>query len=64
MEKLIAIISGDGTVVLETENIKGQGCDKVADQIMVQLGAKTNSEKKKPEYWDGGDDPVKILSNL
>ena len=32
-----------------------------ADEIVVKMGATVTQEKKKPEYWDGGEDPVKVI---
>ena len=60
-EKLIVTIDGNGGIEVETEGFTGKVCDKVADEIVVKMGAAVTQEKKKPEYWDGGEDPVKVI---
>lgn len=62
-EKLVVILDGNGNIEVETQGFQGKVCDKVADQIMVSLGAQVVKEAKKDEYWDEGNDPVKVLSN-
>ena len=60
-EKLIVTLDGNGDIEVETEGFTGKVCDKVADEIVVKMGATVTQEKKKPEYWDGGEDPVKVI---
>ena len=60
-EKLIVTLDGQGGIEVETEGFNGKVCDKVADEIVVKMGATVTQEKKKPEYWDGGEDPVKVI---
>ena len=60
-EKLIVTLDGNGSIEVETEGFTGKVCDKVANEIVVKMGATVTQEKKKPEYWDGGEDPVKVI---
>lgn len=60
-EKLIVTLDGNGGIEVETEGFTGKVCDKVADEIVVKMGATVTQEKKKPEYWDDGEDPVKVI---
>lgn len=62
-EKLIVYLDGKGKIELETQGFQGKVCDKVADQIMVSMGGRVTKDAKKPEYWDDGADPVKVLTN-
>ena len=59
--KLLVTLDGNGGIEVETEGFTGKVCDKVADEIVVKMGATVTQEKKKPEYWDGGEDPVKVI---
>ena len=49
-EKLIVTLDGNGGIEVETEGFTGKVCDKVADEIVVKMGATVTQEKKKPEY--------------
>ena len=60
-EKLIVILDGNGGIEIDTQGFTGKVCDKVADEIVVRMGGTVMQEKKKPEYWDGGEDPVKVI---
>ena len=62
-ETLIVYLDGKGKIELETQGFQGKGGDKVADQIMVSIGGRVTKDAKKPEYWDDGADPVKVLAN-
>ena len=44
------IIDNDGTVHIDLIGYEGQGCDKVANEIIRALGKKVDS-KTKPEYY-------------
>ena len=46
-----------------SESVSEGHPDKVADQIMVSMGGRVTKDAKKPEYWDDGADPVKVLAN-
>ena len=60
-EKLIMTLDGKGNIELETQGFTGKVCGKVADEIVVRMGGTVTQEKKKSEYWDKGDDPVKVI---
>lgn len=62
-EKLILTLDGNGGIEVETQGFAGKVCDKVADEILVSMNGKIVREKKKPEYWDDGSDPVKVILN-
>ena len=55
------IDDNNGGIEIDTQGFTGKVCDKVADEIVVRMGGTVMQEKKKPEYWDGGEDPVKVI---
>lgn len=62
-EKLIITFDGNGNIEVETEGIKGAGCEKTVDHILVGIGAKAVDRQRTKEFFeDGGDDPVKVLT--
>ena len=44
-EKLIVTLDGQGGIEVETEGFTGKVCDKVADEIVVRMGAAVTQEK-------------------
>ena len=62
-EKLIITFDGQGNLDIETAGIKGQGCEKVVDEILVGIGGKAVDTRRTREFYeDDGDDPVKVLT--
>lgn len=58
------IIAGDGTVEIETTGFTGKVCEKTASKIITSLNGTVEKEEKKPEYWEDGDSPVKVLQSF
>ncbi len=44
-------IKPDGTVEVDLQGFKGQGCSQTADEVMKNLGKDINKDKKR-EYFD------------
>lgn len=61
-ETITMIIGGDGQVELETSGFKGKQCEKTTNKILVSLNGKVVDDQKKSEYYEDGDDPVKVLN--
>lgn len=62
-ERLILTLDGQGKIEVETQGFTGKVCDQVADEIVLNMGGKVTNEKKKTEYWEDGNDPVKVILN-
>jgi hypothetical protein len=55
MSKIICRIAKDGTVTVEVDGMKGEGCHDVTRAFQLALG-QTVEEVTKPEYYDQIDD--------
>jgi hypothetical protein len=44
-------INPDGTVDIDLIGFKGQGCEKIADEIAKALGEKIKKNQKQPDYY-------------
>ena len=63
-QRLNVVIKDDGTVQVETlSGFKGQSCSKESEQLLVAIGGTKIEERKKPEFYDDGDDPVSVFNS-
>lgn len=62
-EKMVVILDGKGNIEVETQNFVGKACDSTVDKIMVAIGGQVVKDVKKPEYYEDGDDPVRVFTN-
>lgn len=58
--KVILVISKTGDVSFKLEGFAGQGCTKVADDVVNALGTELKREKT-PEYYLAGGAPEGVL---
>lgn len=62
MDEIITlVIDGDGNITTETQGFTGQACEKTVGRLLQSIGGQVIEDKKKPEYYEDGDDPVKVL---
>lgn len=51
-----------GQVEIHTEGFHGKTCEDVANQILVGLNGKTVEDRKTPEYYEDGNNPVEVFT--
>lgn len=61
-ETITIILDKNGGMEIETHNFQGAVCEKVCEQILVGMGGTATKQTKKPEYYEGGDNPVEVLT--
>ena len=60
-ERIEIHIKESGEIHWETSGFQGETCAKEAERVMQAIGGTVVEEKKKPEYYEGGDNPVSVL---
>lgn len=60
-ESFEVIIDGEGNIEAKTIGIKGKTCDNVMSKIMVGIGAEDIKTGHTSEFFEDGDDPVKVI---
>ena len=61
-EKRVTVTVKDtGEITVNQEGFHGSVCAKEAEQLLQAIGGSLIETKKKPEYYEDGDNPVSIL---
>jgi len=60
-ERIEFHIKESGEITWSTSGFHGDTCVKEAERVMQAIGGTVIEEKKKPEYYEDGDNPVSVL---
>lgn len=60
-ERIEFHIKESGEITYETFGFQGETCAKEAERLMQAIGGTVVEDRKKPEYYEEGDNPVSIL---
>ena len=61
-EKRVTVTVKDtGEILVNQEGFHGSVCAKEAEQLLQAIGGSVIEMKKKPEFYEDGDNPVSIL---
>ena len=62
-QRIKATINADGTVTMETlGGFQGTSCAKETERLLQAIGGTVIEDRKKPEYYEDGDNPVEVLN--
>lgn len=62
MKTVTVTISNDGTVEVDVDGVKGDGCQKYTDAVLKALGGPVIKDEKKPEFYQKADNTVRNKS--